>query len=179
MEPRIAAGAGSDERAARIGRLVEPTLEAMGYALVRITLGPGRRPCLQVMVERHAGRPIGVDDCAEVSRGLSALLDVENPIAGPYTLEVSSPGIDRPLTRRADFTRFAGHEAQIELAQPLEGQRRFRGRILGIEGEAVMIAQAERRYMLPMDLIRRAKLVLTHELRAAQAERSGDMEGAK
>jgi ribosome maturation factor RimP len=179
MEQRVAAGPGSDERAGSIGRLVEPALEAMGYALVRVTLGPGRAPRLQVMMERRDGRPVGVDDCAAVSRELSALLDVADPIGGAYTLEVSSPGIDRPLTRRGDFTRFAGHEAQIELNEPVQGQRRFRGRIVGTEGEAVILAQPERTLSLPIGSIRRAKLVLTDELLATEAVQAGGTQGAR
>lgn len=169
MSDRIGTGEGSDLRLARIAELVEPTVEAMGYGLVRLVLGPGHGPRLQVMVERRDEAAMTVDNCAEVSRALSAVLDVEDPIGGRYTLEVSSPGVDRPLTRRADFQRFAGYEASIELAEPIEGQRRFKGRLLGLEGEAVRMAGLEREVMLPIRRIRRAKLVLNDELLAAEA----------
>ena len=173
MRDRIGAGEGSDLRLTRIAELVEPTVEAMGYGLVRLVLNPGRGSRLQVMVERKNDSAMTVDDCAQVSRALSAVLDVEDPIEGPYTLEVSSPGIDRPLTRLADFERFAGHEAMVELTEPVEGQRRFKGRLLGVSGEAVRIGGLEREVALPARKIRRAKLVLTDELLAAEAMKAG------
>jgi ribosome maturation factor RimP len=169
---RIGTAEGSDPRLPRIAELVEPTVEAMGYGLVRIVINPGRAPRLQVMVERKDDAPLSLEDCAEVSRALSAVLDVEDPIEGSYTLEVSSPGIDRPLTRAADFERFAGYEASVELTDPIEGQRRFKGRILGRNGEAVRMAGLEREVALPLRLIRRAKLVLNDELLAAEAMRA-------
>lgn len=169
MRDRIGSGEGSDLRLARISELIEPTVEAMGYGLVRLVLNPGRAPRLQVMVERKDGGAMGVADCADVSRALSAVLDVEDPIEGSYTLEVSSPGIDRPLTRLADFERFAGREATVELTEPIEGQRRFKGQLLGVSGEAVRIAGAEREIDLPARKIRRAKLVLTDELLAVES----------
>ena len=165
-------GEGGDLRLPRIAELVEPTVEAMGYELVRMVLGPGRSPKLQVMVERKDGAAMGVDDCADVSRALSAVLDVEDPIEGSYTLEVSSPGIDRPLTRLADFERFAGYEASVELGEPVDGQRRFKGRLMGIAGDAVRMAGLEREVLLPIRQIRRAKLVLNDELLAAEAMRA-------
>lgn len=169
MIERIGVAEVSDLRAVRIAELVEPTVEAMGYGLVRVILNPGRSPRLQVMVERKDEAPLSLDDCAEVSRALSAVLDVEDPIEGSYTLEVSSPGIDRPLTRPADFERFAGYEASVELTGPIEGQRRFKGRLLGVEGDRVRMAGLEREVNLPMRQIRRAKLVLNEELLAAEA----------
>jgi ribosome maturation factor RimP len=153
----------------RIVELVEPAVEAMGYGLVRALISPGRVPRLQVMVERQDEAPLSLDDCAEVSRALSAVLDVEDPIEGAYTLEVSSPGIDRPLTRRGDFERFAGYEASVELAEPIEGQRRFKGRLLGVVGDEIRMSGLEREVMLPIGRIRRAKLVLNDELLAAEA----------
>jgi len=173
LKDRIGAGEGSDLRLARISELVEPTVEAMGYGLVRLVLNPGRNPRLQVMVERKDGGAMSVDDCADVSRALSAVLDVEDPIESSYTLEVSSPGIDRPLTRLADFERFAGHEATVELTEPVEGQRRFKGRLLGVAGEEVRMAGGEREIKLPARKIRRAKLVLTDELLAAESVKAG------
>jgi ribosome maturation factor RimP len=169
---RIGTAEVSDLRAVRISELVEPTVEAMGYGLVRIVLNPGKTSRLQVMVERKDEAPLSLDDCAEVSRALSAVLDVEDPIEGSYTLEVSSPGIDRPLTRSADFERFAGYEASVELTQPIDGQRRFKGRLMGVEGDWVRMAGLEREVKLPMRQIRRAKLVLNDELLAAEAMRA-------
>ena len=169
MNDRIGTAEGSDPRLPRIAELVEPTVEAMGFRLVRLIINPGRNPRLQVMVERIEEAPLSLEDCAEVSRALSAVLDVEDPIEGSYTLEVSSPGIDRPLTRRGDFERFAGYEASVELTDPVEGQRRFKGRILGLTGDSVRLSGLEREALLPLKLIRRAKLVLNDELLAAEA----------
>lgn len=151
---------------ARIEQLVTPSLEAMGYALVRVKIMGGAQPVLQVMAERRDDAAMSVDDCAEISRVLSALLDVEDPIAGAYTLEVSSPGIDRPLVRLADYARFAGFEARIELTRPLDGRRRFRGRLLGVEGEQVRLRQDGGDVVLPFADIASAKLVLTEDLLA-------------
>jgi ribosome maturation factor RimP len=108
-----------------------------------------------------------VEDCAEISRTVSALLDVADPIVGAYTLEVSSPGIDRPLIRREDFARFAGFEAKIELNAPQDGRRRFRGKLLGVEGDAVRLLVDDAPVALPLAAVARAKLVLTDALLAA------------
>lgn len=151
---------------ARIEQLVAPSLEAMGYALVRVRFMGGAQPVLQVMAERRDDAAMSVDDCAEISRVLSALLDVEDPIAGAYTLEVSSPGIDRPLVRLADYARFAGFEAKIELARPVDGRRRFRGRLLGVDGEHVRLRQDGDDVRLPFADIASAKLMLTEDLLA-------------
>jgi ribosome maturation factor RimP len=159
---------------ASLETLIAPTLEGMGYALVRLQLTGGQRPTLQVMAERSDNRPMTVEDCEAISHALSAKLDVEDPIASAYTLEVSSPGIDRPLTRPKDYQRFAGHVAKVETRLPVDGRRRFSGRIvaasdthlrLRLEGETaggltpeVEIAFAD---------INKAKLKLTDELIAA------------
>ena len=127
------------ELADRISEMVRPTVEALGYLLVRVQVSGRQRPRLQVMAERIDGRPMMVDDCASLSRSLSALLDVEDPIPTTYTLEVSSPGIDRPLVKLADYDRFAGGEARIELVRLVGGRRRFRGRLLGTTGETVRL----------------------------------------
>lgn len=111
---------------------------------------------------------MGVDDCTEISRTASALLDVEDPIAGPYDLEVSSPGLDRPLTKLSDFERFAGHEAKCETLLPLDGRRRFRGVLQGVDKDNILLAMPEGKARIPFSAIRTAKLVLTDEL-AAQA----------
>ncbi len=139
----------------------------MGFELVQVQMVGGR---LQVMIERADGGELIVDQCADASHAISALLDVADPISSSYVLEVSSPGIDRPLVRRKDFERFSGFEARIEMTKPIAGRRRFRGRLLGIDGEAVKIDVADGEVLLPMDLIKRAKLVLTDELiRATEA----------
>jgi ribosome maturation factor RimP len=139
----------------------------MGYRLVRVSFTGGRRPTLQVMAERQDMAPMTVDDCAEISHSVSALLDVADPIAVAYMLEVSSPGIDRPLVRREDFERFAGFEAKVELSQPVDGRKRFRGRLLGIDERGVRMRLDGGEVALPYDRIARAKLVLTDELIAA------------
>jgi len=155
----------------RIAELIEPSLEAMGYSLVRAMLMGGRRPTLQIMAERRDEAPMTVEDCADISRTISAVLDVADPIAGAYSLEVSSPGIDRPLTRRADYERFAGHVAKLELAEARDGRRRWQGRLLGIEGDDIRLAVDEGEARLPMASVTKAKLVLTDELIAAHQQR--------
>ncbi len=157
-------------RAAAVERLIAPAIEAMGYDIVRVLLAGSRRPRLQIMAERKDGVGILVDDCVAVSRAVEAILDVEDPIAGPYELEVSSPGIDRPLTRLADFERFVGHEVRLETSPPLEGRRRWIGQLLGLDGEMVRLATETGEVALPFAAIAKAKLVLTDELLAA-AER--------
>jgi len=156
-------------RADSVGLLIEPTLQAMGYALVRVALvGGAGRPTLQVMAERNDGAGMSVDDCAAISEAISAVLDVEDPISSAYTLEVSSPGIDRPLVKKADYERFAGFEAKLETAQPVDGRKRFRGRLLGAATDAVrMKLDTGEEVELPLDRIAKAKLVLTDELIAA------------
>ena len=128
------------EKLAAIEAMIAPTLEAMGYVLVRVRFAGGGRPTLQVMAERVDGAGMTVEDCAEVSRTLSALLDVEAPLPGAYLLEVSSPGIDRPLIRPADYQRFAGRQAAIETQRPIDGRKRFRGRLDGLAHGGVRLA---------------------------------------
>lgn len=145
-----------------------PSLEAMGYELVRIQLQGRQRLTLQVMAERRDRQPMTVEDCADISRSISALLDVDDPITGAYTLEVSSPGIDRPLVRPADFERFAGFEAKVDTARPVDGRKRFRGQLLGLAADgAVRLAAEGGEIALPFADIQRAKLVLTDALIAA------------
>ncbi len=150
-----------------IEALIAPSLEAMGYRLVHAAFTGGRGATLQVMAERANDAAMSVDDCSLVSQTVSALLDVADPIPESYLLEISSPGIDRPLFRRADYERFAGFEAKVELAQPQAGRRRFRGRLLGLDGDAVMLNLGVEIARLPFADIARAKLVLTDELIAA------------
>ncbi len=157
----------------RVEELVAHALERMGYDLVRLRLHGAAQPTLQVMVERRDGKAMAVDDCADISRAVSALLDVEDPIAGRYTLEVTSPGIDRPLVRAADFERFAGFEARIETSQPVSGRRRFRGKLMGTTPAGVRIALPEGEAEVPFARIHRAKLVLTDALITATERRKG------
>jgi len=158
---------------ARIETLIAPSLEAMGYRLVRVAVTGGRSTqVLQVMAERMDERPMGVDDCTEVTHTVSALLDVADPIEHTYLLEVSSPGIDRPLVRREDYERFRGHEAKLELTAPIEGRRRFRGKLLGVEADRVRLNLGAEVVEVPLARIQRAKLVLTDELLAAQQRRA-------
>jgi ribosome maturation factor RimP len=145
----------------------------MGYELVRVHFGgTSGRPTLQIMAERLDRRPMAVEDCAEISRTISAVIDVEDPVADPYFLEVSSPGIDRPLIRPADYERFAGFEARVETAMPIDGRKRFRGRIAGIADGQVRLIEGAGELRLPLEQINKAKLVLTDDLIAASA---GDM----
>lgn len=152
----------------QVDALIRPSLEDMGYDLVRVHLTSGGRPVLQIMCEKTDGS-MTLDNCAEVSRTISALLDVEDPIPEAYELEVSSPGVDRPLTRLRDYERYAGHEAKVELAEPVQGRRRFRGIVKGIDGAEVVLAVVDGDVALPFSQIRAAKLVLTDALLAAHA----------
>jgi ribosome maturation factor RimP len=148
----------------RVERMITPAIESMGFEVVRVTLSGGGRAVLQVMAERAGGGSMTVDDCARISRTVSTILDVEDPIPGRYALEVSSPGIDRPLVKPRDFIRYEGCEARIETRQPVEGRRRFKGRLAGCAGGIVRIATEEGTAALPLADIHRAKLVLTDEL---------------
>lgn len=150
----------------RIAQAIEPPLMAMGYRLVRVVITSGRRATLQVMAERLDDAPMTVDDCAQISHSLSALLDVADPIDGAYMLEISSPGIDRPLVRAEDYDRFCGLEAKIELSRPLDGRKRFRGRLLGMSGDNVRLLTELAEIELPLHAVARAKLVLTDDLLA-------------
>lgn len=154
----------------RLEALVTPTLEGMGYELVRVTLVGTQRPVLQIMADRADEKPMTVEDCADISRAVSAILDVEDPIDGAYTLEVSTPGIDRPLTREKDFVRYEGHEAKVELAVAQDGRKRFRGILKGVE-DGVIVLEDEKGGLvsLPFADIRSAKLILTDALLEASA----------
>jgi ribosome maturation factor RimP len=170
----------SEGKAAEVERLIGPAIEAMGYGIVRVQLSGGDRLRLQVMAERRADGSMSVDDCAEVSRAVAAILDVEDPIDSAYTLEVSSPGIDRPLTRLSDFDRFAGFEVRVETSLPIDGRRRFRGRLLGTRGTDIAMVCEDNEITLPFADLQKAKLVLTDELIAAsrRAEQAADPSGA-
>jgi ribosome maturation factor RimP len=154
--------------AAAVANLAEPVLSDMGFRLVRVHVSGGDGPSVQVMAERADGT-ISIEDCEAISRQLSAVLDVHEPMSASYRLEISSPGIDRPLVRPSDFEDWAGHEARVELKEPVGGRRRFRGTIEGLEGDEARIVcdvEGHGRQVLgfPVALIGEAKLVLTDEL---------------
>jgi ribosome maturation factor RimP len=149
--------------------LIEPSLDAMGYRLVRVAFLGAQRGTLQIMAERRDDAPMTVEDCTEISRSVSAILDVADPIDNAYMLEVSSPGIDRPLTRPEDYDRFAGFEAKIELGQPIEGRKRFRGKLLGRAADQIRLVAEMGEVSLPFAAIAKAKLVITPELLAAHS----------
>lgn len=152
----------------RLLELLDPVAEAAGYAIVRLRLMGGGVRRLQVMAERPDGH-MEVGDCETLSRAMSEVLDAADPISGEYTLEVSSPGIDRPLTRLEDFASYLGCEARIELDRLAEGRKRFKGRLAGVDGQDVLIdlegeAEADHTAQVPFAWIADAKLVLTDEL---------------
>jgi ribosome maturation factor RimP len=154
--------------AARVADLIEPALQDGGFRLVRVAITGQEGKTVQVMAERADGT-MSIEDCETVSREISPLLDVHDPIAGSYRLEVSSPGIDRPLVRPSDFEDWSGHEAKIELKEPIDGRKRFRGTLEGFEDGEVRIAvdldQVGRTVLgLPVALVGEAKLVLTDDL---------------
>jgi len=143
--------------------ILAPVIEAAGFRLVRLRLMGSKTKTLQIMAERPDGT-MNVEDCAVLSHALLDFIEAENPVEGDYELEVSSPGIDRPLTRLMDFARYAGHEAKIELVAPLDGRKRFRGKLLGLDGTDVTMETQGARVSFPFKGIADAKLVLTDEL---------------
>jgi len=147
----------------RIAEIIEPVIADLGFELVRVRLMVGKESTLQIMAQRPDGS-IDVDECGAISTAVSAVLDVEDPIVDGYTLEVSSPGIDRPLTRLKDFDRWIGFEAKIETEELIDGRRRFKGELAGIEGDEVLIEIEEGTIGLKFDWLSDAKLVLTDEL---------------
>lgn len=139
-------------------QLLRPVVEAMGYELVGVEYDPrGGGALLRIYIDQEAG--ISVADCEQVSHQVSGVLDVEDPVPGHYTLEVSSPGLDRPLFEAAHFARFAGREARLELVAPLHGRQRLRGRLQGISGDEVMIEVEGERLSVPLAQVRKARLV--------------------
>jgi ribosome maturation factor RimP len=179
-EPRLITEPGLP---ARVAAIIEPVIEQLGYRLVRVRVSGAEGCTVQIMAERADGT-MTVEDCEAVSRALSPVLDVADPIEQAYRLEVSSPGIDRPLVRRSDFERYAGHLAKIETAIPFEGRKRFRGVLNGTEGDAVRIRRDDAgegelaEVVLPIEEMREAKLVLTDELvtEALRREKSAKRE---
>ena len=147
----------------RLAEIITPVIEDLGYELVRVRLMGGQYHTLQIMADKPEGG-IEVDDCAAISTAVSAVLDVEDPLVEAYTLEVSSPGIDRPLTRLKDFEAFEGYEAKIETTELIDGRRRFKGVLAGVQGSEVLINVEEGTIGLEFDWLSDAKLVLTDEL---------------
>ena len=147
----------------RMVEIITPVIEDLGYELVRVRLMTGKNTILQIMADKPEGG-IEVDDCAKISTAVGATLDVEDPIVEEYALEVSSPGIDRPLTRLKDFENFEGYEAKIETTELIDGRRRFKGQLAGIDGTDVLINVEEGTIGLQFNWLSDAKLVLTDEL---------------
>ena len=151
----------------RLAEIVTPVIEGLGFELVRLRLMSGKTKTLQIMAERPDGS-IDVDDCGQISTAVSALMDVEDPIEDNYALEVSSPGIDRPLTRLKDFDTWQGYEAKLETTELIDGRRRFKGELAGVEGDEVLVNLPEGGETvtvgLQFDWLGDAKLVLTEDL---------------
>ena len=192
-EPRLIVEPGLP---ARVAAIAEPVIESLGYRLVRVKVSASEGCTVQIMAERPDGS-MTVEDCETISRALSPVLDVADPIERAYRLEISSPGIDRPLVRKSDFDRFAGHLVKIEMEIPVDGRKRFRGELAGTEGEAARIARddaaegEEADVLLPIEEMSEAKLVLTDELvtqalrrektakrEAREARRKNDIDGS-
>jgi ribosome maturation factor RimP len=173
-EPRLITEPG---RAVRIAALVEPVLAELGYRLVRVRISGLAGCTVQVMAERPDGA-MAIEDCETASRALSPVLDAADPIESSYRLEISSPGIDRPLVRRSDFDRYAGHVAQVEMLAPIDGRRRFRGELNGTDGECVRLRRSEATaaegadVLLRIDDMMEARLVLTDALVSESLRRS-------
>ena len=181
-EPRLITEPG---RAARVAAIVEPVLAGLGYRLVRVRVSGFAGCTVQIMAERPDGT-MAIEDCEAASRALSPVLDVADPIEVSYRLEISSPGIDRPLVRRSDFDRYAGHVAQVEMSIPIDGRRRFRGELIGAEGDSVRIRCGDAmpdhaEILLRIDDMMEAKLVLTDALVSKSLRRSkhGDREARR
>jgi len=177
-EPRLIAEPGL---AARIAAIAEPVLEGMGYRLVRVRVSGADGCTVQVMSERPDGT-LTIEDCEEISRALSPVMDVADPVPQAYRLEISSPGLDRPLVRRSDFERNTGHLAKIEMSVPTEGRKRFRGILLGVEGDAARLRRDDAKpddnveVLLPIEDMAEAKLVLTDELIAEALRKDKEAE---
>ncbi len=155
--------------------IIEPVAADLGLALVRVRISGMRRKKLQIMAERLSDGGMGIGECEDLSRAIGPVLDVADPIPGEYDLEVSSPGIDRPLVRLEDFARFAGHEAKVELARMIDGRRRFRGEIHSVDGDDVLMVLDTGEVRLPLSAMSEARLVLTdklleEDLKRAEAE---------
>jgi ribosome maturation factor RimP len=154
--------------AGQIEALIAPSLDSMGYRIVRVAFTGGKtRPTLQIMAERKDDAAMTVEDCSDISHSVSAILDVADPIESMYTLEISSPGIDRPLVRPSDYERWAGFDARIELQRVTDGRKRVQGKLLGLDGDNIKVMVGAETLSYPLSLISKAKLVMTDELLAA------------
>jgi ribosome maturation factor RimP len=177
-EPRLIPEVG---RAARVAAIVDPVLTELGYRLVRVRISGSAGCTVQIMAERPDGS-MSIEDCEAASRGLSPVLDVADPIEGSYRLEISSPGVDRPLVRRSDFDRYAGHAAHVEMQIPIDGRRRFRGELVGTDGDCVRLrcgegAAAEQAdVLLRIEDMSEARLVLAYSLISESLRRSKHQE---
>ena len=156
--------AGGHTLEARLGQLCAPTLADLGYDLVRVSVLGRDRPTVQVMADRTDGSLIGVEDCERISRALGAVLDVEDPMPRAWQLEISSAGIDRPLTRVKDWNRYSGHAARVEMLMPIDGRKRYTGVVLGADADTARLRLEDGDVSLPMAQVRRAKLLLTDAL---------------
>lgn len=160
---------GESGMALAVAKVVEPVIEGLGYRLVRVKISGTNGCTVQIMAEKPDGT-MGIDECEEVSKAISPVLDVDDPVGRAYYLEISSPGIDRPLVRKGDFERWSGYEAKIEMAVAADGRKRFRGILLGVEGENALVErldakpEEDKRVSLPVRNIGEARLVLTDEL---------------
>ncbi|MEA1938512.1 MAG: ribosome maturation factor RimP [Pseudomonadota bacterium] len=154
----------------RITAIATPVIERLGYALVRVQVTVDRNPTVQIMAERIDGTDINIDECARISREISAVIDIEDPLPYSWQLEVSSPGLDRPLTRPADYVRFAGRVAKMETTREIDGQHRFKGVLNGTEEDTVLLSIDEKKVRIPLETIKRAKLVITDDIFKAVAK---------
>jgi len=163
----------------RVIALIEPTATGLGYRIVRVRLSGNRRKRLQIMAERVSDGQMGIDDCSKLSRALGPVFDLEDPVQGEYDLEISSPGIDRPLMRIEDFERFVGFDAKLETAVPVNNQRRWKGVIQAVDGDDITLATEHGEAKLKFSALSDARLVLTDKLieddlrRAKAAEAAG------
>jgi ribosome maturation factor RimP len=163
----------------RVIALIEPTAAGLGYRIVRVRLSGNRRKRLQIMAERVSDGQMGIDDCGRLSRALSPVFDLEDPIQGEYDLEISSPGIDRPLMRIEDFERFIGFDVKCETAAMINGQRRFKGVIKAINGDEITLATEHGDATLKFSALSEARLVLTDKLIADDLKRAKAAEVAE
>jgi ribosome maturation factor RimP len=151
-------GVGLSAKVEQLQAMIAPAVAALGYELWGVEFhGHGRPPLLRVFIDHENG--INVDDCASASRQISAVLDVEDPISTEYTLEVSSPGMDRPLFTLDQFARYIGEWVKVKLRAPFEGRRNFRGRLTGVEGDEIVVAVDDSEYLLPIELVEKANVI--------------------
>jgi ribosome maturation factor RimP len=148
----------------KIEELIGPTISSLGYDLVRVQILDEGTKTLQIMVDRLDEANLTIDDCSIISKEISVIIDINDPIGENYLLEVSSPGIDRPLLRFKDFEKYAGFHARVDMNTALEGRKKFKGKLTGIEGDNIRIKVKEETYLLPFSKIEKAKLTLTQEL---------------